>query len=484
MEYARARQLLWIPDGGRTMGVHIMGSKGTGKSRLLGRVFSWFDFRRNFPLVLFDPDGSAIDNFLDKVLRLPPEKQDEACERILYVNVSGMGGSVIPMPLLVRHGSEQPFEISQRYVDVVRRVDPALETASIEGWNAFLHVGTRVGMALSALGFQITEATALVADPSAYRQKLEERAAKDSTFRDVVSFLKPPIPHAQSYLNKVGIFTLDRSMRAMFGASTPGIDWQRVVSDNIAVLLDFRDEANMETRRFKLLWLYRELVSFVERRGEGRHKPISIIVDELPYFLSFGSDPKSLLEKDLADLVQRVMRKYSLWLTLCHTELFQLSPFISRNLMSLGTQIIGSTTDLWTGQMLAERFYPYDPTWIKRSEPVFRTLSGASWVDHEREMEFTPSEQARLKSRQFFTLPKYRFLAAVSPEEGKVGERLTRIRVDHIDEGQFPDKDRVFVLRQALMKRHGRDIADIEREIAQRTRQGPVKTETTRVATS
>lgn len=48
-------KLLWLPDRSRNMGIHLMAGKGSGKSRLLGRVLAWLDFLRGVP-VAASPD--------------------------------------------------------------------------------------------------------------------------------------------------------------------------------------------------------------------------------------------------------------------------------------------------------------------------------------------------------------------------------------------------------------------------------------------
>jgi len=40
------QRLLWLPDRSRSMGIHIMAGKGSGKSRLMGRGITWQDFLR------------------------------------------------------------------------------------------------------------------------------------------------------------------------------------------------------------------------------------------------------------------------------------------------------------------------------------------------------------------------------------------------------------------------------------------------------
>ena len=156
------------------MGIHIQAGKGSGKSRLMGRIIAWLDFVRGYPLIIFDPHGPTIDNFLDKIIRLPHHLREQAWPRVLYVDMSGRDGHIIPFPVYYRLGSESLYEISQRFLDVVRKIDPNLQTASIEGWNPLWRTGTHIGMALAALGLQITEADSMLRNPLAWKGRLHQ----------------------------------------------------------------------------------------------------------------------------------------------------------------------------------------------------------------------------------------------------------------------------------------------------------------------
>ncbi|MCL5960831.1 MAG: ATP-binding protein, partial [Chloroflexi bacterium] len=382
-------QLLFLPDRARNMGIHLVASKGTGKSRLMGRMIAWLDFVRGVPLVLFDPHGPSIDNFLDKLTRLPPEMQERLWPRVLYVDMAGCGGSVIPFPLYYRSGDESLYAISQRYLDVVRRLDPYLQTASIEGWNALWRIGTCAGMILAASGLQITEAEDLVRDPKrwagcvaeACRQNPEAAPAAEFFTQDFLRLnANEQARRADSFLNKTALFRLDPTMKAMFGANRPGIDWNKVVEQSQAVLIDFRGERDLERMRFKLLWSFGYLMDFIKRRGPGRHKPISLIIDEITYLLSPATLHTDLLAADLDELINRIARNYMVWLTLAHQELYQVSEAIQKTLLTMGTQIFGSTTDLEAALSLSRRFFRFDPYRVKKTEPVYSTSFGISSV--------------------------------------------------------------------------------------------------------
>src|SRR5581483_1293104 len=93
-----AHRVATLSDTARTMGIHIMGSRGGGKSRMMGRGIAFGDFMRGVPTVVIDPLGQTIDNLIDKFRRLPDDVQRRHHRRILYVDVSGKGGYVFPMP--------------------------------------------------------------------------------------------------------------------------------------------------------------------------------------------------------------------------------------------------------------------------------------------------------------------------------------------------------------------------------------------------
>ncbi len=88
------------------------------------------------------------------------------------------------------------------------------------------------------------------------------------------------------------------------------------------------------------------------------------------------------------------------WLTLAHQELFQLDERIQQSLMSLGTQILGVTSDRKAALALAQQLYPYDPTKVKRFEPVYNGRGIAS-VFGGRTVDYTIQEQQYLASNEF-----------------------------------------------------------------------------------
>src|SRR5688572_30466496 len=218
----------------RSMGVLFIAGRGTGKSRMLGRKIAMQDFLAGFPQVLFDPIGATIDNFLDKVMWFlhdyPELDPGPIWERIVYVDMSGKDGVVVPFPLYYRLGSDRSLlEIAERYLQTIIKSNPALFQAQVLGWPPLHRIGVNSGILLSALGYQITEAEDLLDNPEAWEAagRFAQAEQVSPEAKRVVSYFRNTyIPMRQAdrtrvttpFLDKIFTFPLDPTLRAMFGA--------------------------------------------------------------------------------------------------------------------------------------------------------------------------------------------------------------------------------------------------------------------------
>lgn len=472
-----ADRLLLLPDSGRALGIRICAGRGAGKSRLMGRAIAWSDFLRGVPTVILDPLGTVLDHVLDKTTRLPRRTQETLWPRIRYVDMAASQDRVVSWPLYERQDGESLYAVSQRVLEVWRRLDPYLQSASIQGWNSLARVGTSAGMILTALGLQITEAEDLVRQPQRWSTRMDEAVARDPQAAPAAAFFSDeliPLPEreqlqrTQAFLTKVAPFTLDPRLRAVFGAGMAGIDWSDVVDRGLLVALDFRHELDLASLRFKLLWVFRSLTDFIKRRGPGRHTPISLIIDELTFLTAVKTAQSDLLADDLEELISRLSRNHAVWLTLSHQELNQFSQRLQDVLMTCGTQILGGTSDPLAAQTLAQRFARYDPYLIKKTENVYVTSMGVSEVIDERTIEFTMEEQRELASRPFLQLPRFHFLVAAAAQEGTLPTRLQKVSIEHFDSNQYVQQDLVAQARTLLMERDGCPLTAVAAAIAAR----------------
>jgi len=472
-------RLLWVPDTARRNKIHIMAESGAGKSRFLGRVLAWLLFLRRTPQVILDPTGGTVMNLLDKVIRLPRSYQEHLWPRLRYVDMSGGGGYVVPFPLYHRMApSESLFDVSQRFLEVVRRMDVHLEQAPVLGLNALVTVGTYTGMILTALGCQITEASDLIRHPDRWMNRISHAAQDCTELKPAVDFYREfadqhteeRTRHANTLMAKLLPFIADPKMRAMFGAPEPGVDWSEMVAKGWTVCLDFSSELNAERRRFKLLWAFRSLVDFFKLRSfQGRDQRVSMIIDELTQLLGFGSQEHSVMAEDIEELISVVARNYGVDLTIAHQNLPQIgSERIQKALMTMGTQMIGVQTDPYSAQYLAEYFHRYDPYRVKRYEPVWMSVMHVPMIIDQMPVEFTPEEQRLLNSYTFMDLGRFRFLVRAPRREGEMRARFRRVSIARLDAGVYPDNTWVSQAREQLMKRRGLSIKDALQEIDSR----------------
>jgi HEPN domain-containing protein len=462
------------------MPLFMAAGSGSGKSRFLGRLLAWQDFINGVPLVILDPHGVTIENFLDKLSRLPftvsERMRERLWQRIRYVDMSGEQGYVVPFPLYYHQADESLYAIAQRYIDIVRKIDPHLQTASIEGLNAFKTVGANAGIILAALDCQITEAADLLRRPEAWLgrakrqlemdgESLERAIAFFNTYADLADGARHR--QAASFLNKINQFELDPVMRAMFGPSQPGIDWAEVVARREVVLLDFQHVLDPERRQFLMMWAYQYFMNFVKKRGPGRHQPISLIVDEMAALFPMSGLVADQFAADLDEMINQIARNYSLYLTLATQELYQFGERLQKTLLSM-TLIQGRTSDPDAAEMLTRRLDRYDPYKVKKYENVWMSNLFGPFVVERRPVEFTTEEQSLLASYKYQDLKKFEFLVRLPQGEGSMARNLQHISIAALDAGHFPDKALVTKAQRLLMRRDGTPIATALAEIRAR----------------
>src|SRR3954466_13443051 len=128
-----------LPDTARGMGIFMGSTRGTGKSTLLGKHIAFSDFYRPtlaecVPVVIIDPIGGTIDNFLDKIGQEDYETRKKLFKRVRYVRIGGLDGRVIPLPIFSEvYPGERYSSRAQRLIDNIARVDKDLRTRPMLG---------------------------------------------------------------------------------------------------------------------------------------------------------------------------------------------------------------------------------------------------------------------------------------------------------------------------------------------------------------
>ncbi len=472
------RNLALLDFDALIMGMLIVAGRGAGKSTLIGRSVVWQFLMTQIPGFLADPAAGAVNHVLDKLARTPQPLRDQLAKRIVYVDVSGECGQIASLPLYYRFGDQSFYQVSQRFTDVISLMDPSLSSAPIQGKNALMKLGTTVGMLLYGCGAQITEVISLLTQPEAWERPIRQAIKKYPELKEAYDlFLKeyaslPPkerSSRSDSLTSKL-LFLLDPTCRALFGASTPTISIEEIIRDRKIVLLDFSRVTSKELQKFLLLWWWEYITDYIRYRGPGRnHVPLSLVFDELSSVLNFDlEDSADAFAQELDDVVNRLTRNNRLIIVAAYQEHFQVPLRLAKSLLTLGTILFGSTSDIETAAKIMPNVFPYDPYLVKKTQPVYRTAMGATDIIDETTTEFTMEEQAIMQAGRLVGLPKFQFYARIARDEGDIHTKLRRISIENVDRGQYVQMEKVAQIKKILAKRSGRPVEEVLAEIESR----------------
>jgi hypothetical protein len=411
-------QSVSLPDSHRDRGLHVVAGSGSGKSLTLGHL-AFFDFLRGVPQILFDPAGQMIDAFLLRIAQFSRPIRKELWPKITYVDMSGRSGSITAWPLLFELSGDNLQDVADRFLQTCRAIDPHLESASIQGYNALYRIGAPTGMVLSSLGLQLDRALDLLSAPEDWDDQLAEAERRNPAAQSAVEFFRreylPRSPAdrlalTNSYRAKVEPIMHDPGLRTMLCTGPPSINIENVVAGRHTVLLDFRGETNPRKRLLKTRWAFDTLLAYIRHRGPGKHRPLAIHFDEITELTNQETLGVDLFARDLDYLFNVLQRNYSIWITAAHQQMWQLSERSQETLLSLGTQMIGVLSDFESASAIARRYSSLDPHRVKRwenvwaSDPVF-----GHFIIEKRPVDFPLDEQVFRAARAFMALPPFHF---------------------------------------------------------------------------
>lgn len=416
-----------IPDSSRDRGIHVVAGSGSGKSLWMG-LLSTLDLLRGVPQVVFDPAGQMIDAILLNIAQLTKRQRRSIWPRVRYLDMSGRRDPIPQWPLLFQLPGDSPVDVADRFLQTCRAIDPQLETASIQGFNALYRIGAPTGVILAHLGLQLDAADALISEPAEWTDVLSQAAdahpdaaAAAAFFRDRWQRLTSSQRHEQSmaYRAKLEPLLLDSSTRQMFCTAPASVDMRRVEAARELVLLDFRRESNPRKRLLKTRWAYDSILAYVRHRGPGRHLPIALHFDEITELTNQSNAGNDVFARDLDYLFNVLQRNYACWITAAHQQMWQLSETTQETLLSLGTQVFGVISDHDTAESLARRYAPLDPRRVKRTENVWMNdRDFGPYVIEKKPVDFPMHEQAFVAARTFMGLRPFEFLVKPRTQTG------------------------------------------------------------------
>ena len=308
------RQYLHLSDDDRKLGMHVIGSPGSGKSKFLEHLIRQ-DILAGRGLCLIDPHGELYENVLEWCAYTRLDRE------IIPLNAS-RGEHIVGFNPLLRAAG-----------DVAAHVDRCLE-AILKAWGAAnSDQSPRLDRILGALLTAIIEAddltlceadyfiehhhedvrrflTSRIADPHARGNWLDLLASKKDAFNEQV----------ESTRNRLGRFLRAQTTRRFFALHDPAVNLDlRAIMDRGAVLLvnlKWSDEITRTNARLFGSLLVNAFVQAALRRevGSGREpRPFYLYLDEFQNFVT----------RDIGEAVTQV-RKFGLRFVLSHQLLKQL----------------------------------------------------------------------------------------------------------------------------------------------------------------
>ena len=466
----------------------IVAGPGAGKTTLLGGV-AWQALVRRRPQLIIDPTGGLIDILADKIGRCDEAIRRHLWPRVLYVDVAATD-YVVPSPLYYRlRSSDTLFEIANRLPSVVKAIDPNLAGAPIMGANALTETAIHAGRIAAALDKQVDFVAGLIDHPRQYKDDLRRALTLYPELEDAAAFFREMMDPTSGPLrerrtgslrNKLLPFISDPTMLAAFAAPQRGVDWEQVVREGKTVILDFRNEQDRERRQFKMVWWFRDFISFIKQRGTtGRGQEIFFLIDEITQLLGPQTgDGRSILAEDLNELLAVLARGFACNVVVAHQNLSQVSEAVRDILSQCGNQIIGNITSHDDRLHLARQFFRYDPYAEKKQEPVWMNVVRMdhngfpldySWpkvIDY-KSVEFTAEEQL-FALMEKFRLPRFQFLVRPATAEGTISNKLYRLSIERIAAGQYPDATEVSCILGYLRQKDGVPLEELLAEIRNR----------------
>ena len=476
----------WLKDSTRSLATLVLGGKGSGKSFAVGRDLGWRTFQAGIAQILIDPTGALADNFLQKLLEttehLPPDQKEAVWRRVWYVDMAASDGYVTSWPFYFRLGSESLYAGAQRFIDTIVRLYPSLASAPVEGETALRTVASHVGMILTALGWQISEAESLLQDPKKWDKEgwLDEAVRRGPELQKSVTWVKKTYiklgPELQmrrtsSFRSKIEMYSLDPVQRAIYGGSE-GVDFETLREQGITLIVDFRHVLTEERLRFGMMWVFQWFMAQIRHRGL-RQKPIHLCIDELSRMTNQdGQNGNSEFSKDIDTLLSVEARNRNVFCTLMLQGLWQVDERLQASLLSSGNLMVGYQSDLESARTLASKMFPYTgQSLVKRWEKIYSQTPNGPVLTNQRPVEYSLTEANYLAANAFTQLRGWHFLVRPAVAEGTVNGPVLPMVVKEV--GQWADKERIAALRRELVRQTGRPLEEVLAEIDQRMQPKP-----------
>jgi hypothetical protein len=481
----KIREALPLADSGRNMSLLILGSPGTGKTTL-DSLLELQSLRRGFPGVTFDPLGTLTPALIYQLLHASQNGKAAAGKRvwrkIRYIDV-GNPDVVTSFPIYFTGSARSLWEVSSRFLRVLRLAYPKLETEAPVTWPRIRRVGIMAGAVLAGLSYQLTEIEDLLFNTMEWEKsgKFAEVIRRNPEAARAVSYFRyqylPLSKSAKSelispLLDHVFPFVHDPLHRRLFGGSTLGINWQDTDKQGERVVLDFHKITDPDTKRFALLWIFNSLDEYLKQRAR-KDTPFVVTIDEFAALAQQVSDNVNPLAVMIDELIQQYCRHNRIWFNCSFQSLNQIDRQLRNTLLSVGNIVVSRTPAMPEARILADILFRTNPYQVKQIRRVWgreahlspRLATNVVIDQFDEYMHLT--EQQEEYAKLLVRLPQFHFLCRLAPREGEVSQEVIRMSIAAA--AQSADiaaaQDTVNSARDRLAARSGIPVATVMQEL-------------------
>lgn len=312
---ANSDEAIAFDSAARRAHTHIVGSTGTGKSKLIELLIRRDMDDRRIGACLIDPHGSLYD----ELVRYAAMKgRPELSKRLVLFNPAGTPETVVGFNPMANRGADVDYVVSSLVEACLKAwgQDNTMLTPRISRWleNIFHTIIVN--------GLTLLECAPLIGlDMKNERERLVAGVENDLVRADWYLYEKSQPREKQQIIegaaNRLRRFLQSEIVRNIIGAHDRGVDFSACMAEGKIVLVNLAGYGRVSRENMKLLGIM--IVNEIFRSAmlrdpnDPKLKPFHLYIDEFGQFLT----------RDIARAIEEV-RKYRVFLTLAHQHLAQL----------------------------------------------------------------------------------------------------------------------------------------------------------------
>ena len=428
-----------IPQRDRYDHMHIIGTTGKGKSKLL-QYMIYQDIIKGNGVALIDPHGDLADDALSYLGNQGYFRKKSNIDRIVYINPSRKDYSP-GINLLELQENEDPAEHANDIIEVFKR------SWDLENAPVFEDIMFNSLLVLIENRLSIIEMARLITDRT-YREVLLKKTndpALSHYFHERFDKWPPreQTTRVESTLNKISRIIGNERIRNIFGQLHSTVNFKTIMDEGKVLIVDLSCLSELSAKLFGGF-----ITTLIQQAAMARKNSRDFFeyLDEFQLFVSTEGGSKTF-SRTLAEA-----RKRHLYLVLAHQQLSQLDEKMRGALGNVGT-LACFGLDRSDAEIQAKRIFLPHSQQVKQEAKTDtqRPLYYSLYEDLEKHIQAI--DKRNLPARQAYVISKQR--------------KATLIKTVDINDNGFSRKE-INKIKCLSVKNNGRSYEEVVKETRDR----------------